>query len=80
MPALCRHGRTATAVRGHRRSGRRIAASYPEVFADGYFVARLDVGYDERPVAVELDGAQHWPDPRQRTRDIDRRAELDALG
>jgi very-short-patch-repair endonuclease len=29
---------------------------------------------------VEYDGVQHWTDPAQRTRDIDRIAELEALG
>ena len=31
-------------------------------------------------VCVEYDGAQHWTDPAQRTRDIDRYAELEAIG
>ena len=47
---------------------------------DGIFVARLDMGWAEWKVAVEFDGAQHWTDPAQRTRDIDRWAELEALG
>ncbi|MBV9515497.1 MAG: hypothetical protein JO280_15880 [Mycobacteriaceae bacterium] len=38
------------------------------------------MGRDEWPVAVEFDGAQHWADPRRRTRGIDRHAEFDALG
>ena len=44
------------------------------------FVARLDMGWPPYRVAVEFDGAQHWTDPRQRSRDIDRIAELDSLG
>lgn len=47
---------------------------------DGFFIARLDMGWRQRCVAVEFDGAQHWTDARQRTRDIDRLADLTALG
>lgn len=46
----------------------------------GYHVGRIDMGWDTWKVGVEYDGAQHWTDPRQRTRDIDRQAELEALG
>lgn len=46
----------------------------------GHFVARLDMGYDEWRVGVEFDGPQHWTDPAQRARDIERLAELEALG
>jgi len=46
----------------------------------GNFVARLDMGYKELLVGVEYDGAQHWTDPAQRANDIDRHAELKALG
>lgn len=46
----------------------------------GRFVARLDMGWEEYLVGVEFDGAQHWTDPVQRTRDIDRLAELEELG
>ncbi|MGA9492562.1 MAG: DUF559 domain-containing protein [Mycobacterium sp.] len=42
--------------------------------------ARIDMGYRECRVGVEFDGAQHWTDPAQRTADIDRYAELAALG
>jgi very-short-patch-repair endonuclease len=45
-----------------------------------YPFARLDMGYRELKVAIEFDGAQHWTDPAQRTADIDRYAELAALG
>ena len=47
--------------------------------ADGYFVARLDMGWRQYKVGVEYDGAQHWTDASQRSRDIDRMAELNAL-
>jgi len=43
-------------------------------------IARVDMGWEEWKVAVEFDGAQHWTDPVQRTRDINRIAELEALG
>ncbi|MBV9513253.1 MAG: DUF559 domain-containing protein [Mycobacteriaceae bacterium] len=46
----------------------------------GDFVARLDMGWERWRVGVEFDGAQHWADPRQRTRDIDRLAALADLG
>jgi Protein of unknown function (DUF559) len=42
--------------------------------------ARIDMGYREWKVGIEFDGAQHWTDPAQRTADIDRYAELSALG
>jgi len=42
--------------------------------------ARIDMGWEEWKVGVEFDGAQHWTDPAQRTRDIDRLAELEARG
>lgn len=50
------------------------------VYDDHSFVARLDMGWPRYQVAVEFDGAQHWTDARQRSRDIDRIAELEALG
>jgi len=45
-----------------------------------YPFARLDMGYRELKVGIEFDGAQHWTDSAQRTADIDRYAELAALG
>ena len=41
---------------------------------------RLDMGYEEFKVGVEYDGEQHWKDPAQHARDIDRLADLAALG
>jgi very-short-patch-repair endonuclease len=41
---------------------------------------RIDMGYREFKVGVEYDGEQHWTDPRRRAHDIDRHAELSALG
>ncbi|KAA8884981.1 DUF559 domain-containing protein [Nocardia colli] len=46
----------------------------------GGFVARVDMGWEEWRVAVEYDGAHHWTDPTQRTKDIDRIATLESLG
>lgn len=46
----------------------------------GQLLARLDLAWPELRVAVEYDGAQHWTDPRQRRRDIDRLAALDDHG
>ncbi|MEZ0363555.1 endonuclease domain-containing protein [Mycobacterium sp. pUA109] len=46
----------------------------------GEFVARVDMGYRELKVGIEYDGPQHWTDPKQRQRDIDRQAALLALG
>jgi very-short-patch-repair endonuclease len=46
----------------------------------GYFVGRIDMGWREHLVGIEYDGVQHWTDPVQRRRDIDRVAELEALG
>lgn len=46
----------------------------------GAVIARVDMGWEDCKVGLEFDGAQHWTDPVQRTRDIDRLAELEALG
>ncbi|OBH06215.1 hypothetical protein A5696_23815 [Mycobacterium sp. E2699] len=46
----------------------------------GLVVARIDMGWEEWKVGVEFDGAHHWTDPAQRSRDIDRLAELEARG
>jgi REase_MTES_1575 len=46
----------------------------------GAVLARIDMGWEQWKVGVEFDGAQHWTDPAQRTRDIDRLAELEARG
>ncbi|MGV0991083.1 MAG: endonuclease domain-containing protein [Mycobacterium sp.] len=46
----------------------------------GFAVAYVDMGWPDIRVAVEYDGAQHWTDARQRRRDIERFADLEALG
>jgi hypothetical protein len=52
-----------------------------EVFDDwGAVLARVDMGWEEWRVGVEFDGAHHWTDRAQRTRDIDRLAELEERG
>jgi very-short-patch-repair endonuclease len=48
-----------------------------QIVVDGL---RIDMGYPEFKVGVEYDGVQHWTDPRQHRRDIDRLAELLARG
>ncbi|SEH69665.1 hypothetical protein SAMN04489835_2981 [Mycolicibacterium rutilum] len=64
-----------------------VAAGFPRprtqilvVDAHGMFVGRVDMGWDEVKVGVEYDGPQHWDDPVQYARDIDRLAELAAAG
>lgn len=46
----------------------------------GWVVARIDMGWERWRVGVEYDGEQHWTDPRVRTKDIDRQAELERRG
>lgn len=43
-------------------------------------VGRIDMGWDNWKVGVEYRGRQHWTDPAIRDRDVDRQAELEALG
>lgn len=64
-----------------------IAAGFPKpqtqiVVVDEYgsFVGRVDMGWEEWKVGVEYDGPQHWTDPDQHARDIDRLARLAAQG
>jgi hypothetical protein len=46
----------------------------------GHVIARIDMGWREWKVGIEYDGPQHWTDPRIRTNDIDRTAELQRRG
>lgn len=46
----------------------------------GGFVARVDMGYRDLKVGIEYDGPQHWTDPKQRQRDIDRQVALAEQG
>jgi hypothetical protein len=64
-----------------------IAAGFPKpqtqivvVDAFGEFVGRVDMGWKEWKVGVEYDGPQHWDDPEQHAKDIDRLADLAAQG
>ena len=64
-----------------------IAAGLPrphtqiEVLNDwGRVLARIDMGWPEVKVGIEYDGSQHWTDPRIRSNDIDRAAELQRRG
>jgi hypothetical protein len=64
-----------------------IAAGFPrpqtQIVVDdeyGKFVGRVDMGWEEWKVGVEYDGPQHWDDPGQHARDIDRLADLAAQG
>lgn len=62
-------------------SGMRRPTTQIEVYDDyGHAFARIDMGWPDLLVGVEYDGAQHWTDPRHRSRDIDRYAELAARG
>jgi hypothetical protein len=56
------------------------ATQVPVADEYGFVVAYVDMGWPELRVAVEYDGAQHWTDARQRRRDIERLADLEALG
>jgi len=62
-------------------AGLRPRRTQIDVF-DGWdaFVGRIDMGWDEWLVGVAYDRTQHWTDPATRARDIDRQAELEALG
>jgi Protein of unknown function (DUF559) len=46
----------------------------------GRVIARIDMGWEEWKVGVEFDGTHHWLDAAQRTKDIDRLADLEARG
>lgn len=62
-------------------AGLRPERTQIEVYNDyGDFVGRIDMGWPGWRVGVEYDGVQHWTDPERRARDIDRQAELEALG
>ncbi|GAA2778786.1 DUF559 domain-containing protein [Mycolicibacterium pallens] len=63
------------------RSGLPVPTTQIKVVDEfGHLIARLDMGWPQWRVAVEFDGAQHWLDPVQRTRDINRFAELEECG
>jgi very-short-patch-repair endonuclease len=84
------HSTSWTAGPSLRRKVARVSCSFDEAFRAqtqirvvdrfGRPFARLDMGWEEWKVAVEYDGAHHWLDPKQRSWDIDRWAELAARG
>lgn len=47
---------------------------------EGFVVARLDMGWRKWQVGVDFEGAQHWTDPRQFEKDVDRYALIPELG
>lgn len=62
-------------------AGLRPTQTQINVFADsGDHIGRIDMGWPEWRVGVEYDGEQHWTDSKIRARDIDRQAELEAMG
>jgi hypothetical protein len=46
----------------------------------GFGVARIDMGWPEWRVGVDFDGAHHWTDPKQRSKDVERYPRLPELG
>lgn len=61
-------------------AGLRPSHTQIEVFDRFDFVGRIDMGWPKFKVGVEYGGPQHWTDPVVRNRDIERQAELEALG
>lgn len=62
-------------------AGMRPKCTQIEVFNRyGEFVGRIDMGWDDWMVGVEYDGEQHWTNPSVRAGDIERQAQLEALG
>ena len=47
---------------------------------EGFFVARIDMGWRKYLVGVDFDGAHHWTDPKQRSKDVERYMKLPELG
>jgi Protein of unknown function (DUF559) len=46
----------------------------------GYFIGRIDMGYQQFKAGVEYDGPQHWASSADHARDVERSAELQAQG
>jgi hypothetical protein len=46
----------------------------------GRVFARIDMGWPEWLVGVDFDGAHHWTNSKQRTKDVERYAKLADLG
>jgi hypothetical protein len=47
---------------------------------NGFIVARIDMGWREYKVGVDFEGAHHWTEANQFSRDVDRYALLPTLG
>jgi hypothetical protein len=63
------------------QSGFPLPHTQIRVFYDlGRRFFRIDMGWPEWLVGVDFDGAHHWTDSKQRTRDIERYATLTDLG
>lgn len=56
-----------------------VPATQIEVLDEYGIVARIDMGWRRYRVGVDFDGAHHWTDSRQRTRDVERYARLPEL-
>lgn len=52
-------------------AGIRPSRTQIDIYDGLSLVGRIDMGWPEWKVGVQYDGAQHWTDPRQRTRDIE---------
>jgi len=62
-------------------AGLRPTQTQVNVFARfGDHIGRIDMGWPQWRVGVEYDGEQHWTNPGIRARDVDRQAELEAMG
>lgn len=63
------------------KAGLRPPCTQIDVF-DGYgeHIGRIDMGFPDWKVGVEYDGEQHWTNAAIRARDIDRQADLEAMG
>lgn len=64
-----------------------IKAGYPPpqtqipVYGEyGELVAVVDMGWDDKKIALEYEGSHHWTDPRQVRRDVERYEALPQLG
>ena len=52
----------------------------PVLSADGFPRYFLDMGWEDLMLAVEYDGEQHWTDPRQYAKDVERQEYVAKVG
>lgn len=52
----------------------------PVLDGSGFVVARIDMGWREYKVGVDFEGAHHWTEPKQFSKDVERYAALPELG